>query len=776
MAESEISDVQLYAGTETSYYNEQSKSTSVHFLELPDDVLLKIFSLLPLKSVLQLEHLCERLHGVVSVFLGRIKSLNFHHSFITQDIFRRYDPTVRAVPSNLTEIFSRCPQVNHVVYLPAWGTNSKEFAEEVADALFEYKNIAQIEFCDSWDLQFLRGLSHLSIKHVCLGSVEDSVSLPSHCNGARLLLEQQLIEEKELALFKDYVEIALKECMWVMGSLSIAVEELSDLKSLKKFIYIEPCRKRPHPTVLSKLMKSVATSECLQSLNLGLSNFQCLEEIVGHWNVHSLQSLELWSTGSYSATLEQMRHAKTVAELCYKCAHSLEHLTLPSSILVKQFFIYLLSKGRLFPCLLKLDMTGLADTKMFLAPGNMVETLYYQEFIKLCPRIESLSLHSFSGSLLALGLPLTITDLTLPWDNRLNMSQQMSDVLSTSESLVNLEKLRISGVEEVDGLLLEAFNVIQRERLPDLKIESKSLREVQISNICVRTVHLMGCTTLSRFTLHCCPSLKKLSLPASSLERVNIYDSYSQYMNQFVSEFASRIERTKSCHIHIQLHSVKRREVDDIEQQHFLMQDALFANVESALIASSKRLDFMIFKTDGVCVFQHNSGELLYPFTELHPHISSSSRSAEELHHEMDHRSFVMEGIRRWKRLIFDIKQSAENTIPTRTTNNVDISLGAHTKPTSKVNVKFCDAEYICTTNMSFVWKLNSMSHICQPSGVRNEPDSLEHLNVPRLDAIAGGCGRVVDGESLSEVSSDPLVVVSIMEYAHNIHTLFYYT
>lgn len=769
----ETSYLQLSGGTETSYYSEEYKNTTTDILKLPDDVLLKIFSLLPLKSVLQLEVVCRRFHSMVCAYLRMIKSLNFHHSFITQDIFRRYDPTVRQIPSSLAGILTRCPHANHIVYLPSWGLTSEVFAKEVILSLCEHKNITQIEFCDSWELKHLRELSHLNVKHVCMSSVEDSMLSKSLCNGPRLILERKSIEEMELALLAEYVEIALKECKWMLGSPSAAVEHFTSLTKLRSFTYIEPCQSRPHPTVLTNLMKCVVGSQRLESLNLGLSNFQCLEDIVVNWNVDSLQSLEIRSTGSYSATLQQMRYAKTVAELCHNCAHSLKHLTLPSSILVKQFFTYLISKGRLFPCLLKLDMTGLADTKMFLAPGNMVETLYYQEFIKLCPKIESLSLHSFSGSLLALGLPLTITDLTLPWDNRLNMSRQISDVLCTLGTLSNLQKLSIAGVEEVDGLLLEALNVFQSERPPVLELESKSVHEVQISNICVRRVDLTRCTGLSRFTLHCCPHLKKLSLPISTLEQVHIYDGYGPYMDQFISEFSSKTERMAFCRIHIQLHAVKRREVEDmVAEKHYAMADKVFANVESALLAGSKRLDFLIFKEEGLHLFQHNSGELMYPFTELHPNISSSSRSAEELHDEMDRRSFVMEGIKRWQDFILAIKSAEKAAHPEDSICKTDLTLC--TKPRNSFKVNFCHTDYFCSTNIPFIKRVNGMPHICQPSSLVYESDTLDHLNVPRLDAI-GGHSRFDVDKSLSSVSSDPLVVVSIMEYAHDIHTLFYY-
>lgn len=419
-------------------------------------------------------------------------------------------------------------------------------------------------------------------------------------------------------------------------------------------------------------------------------------------------------------------------------------------------------------------MTGIADTKMFLSPGNLVETLFYQEFLKLCPMISSLSLHSFTGSLISLALPLSLSELILPWDNRLNLEKQRNEILVSLSAVPWLKSLAILRVEEVDVLLLESHTKYQQ--LPILEIAMESLETFHLKNACILSVDLTKCSYLSSFSIQCCPTLQQLSLPNNSLKQVCIYDEHLDYISKFFCDFVaarSQCNTTCFCHLHIQLHSVLKQE-PNAEIEHQSKADDLFSTVGEICRASSAALDFLVLKDNSLHLFEHNSGEILFPFTEFHQEDFTSSRSEAEVRVEISCRKCILEGLDRWKGCVMDVKSRL---------CAVDSSLCAEFERIPQVlsfDTTYCDSAFKCATNIHFLKELNANAFLCQLSSSihttanrdTSKDGEIATLNVPHLQSSVKAPAILIDQ---SKIRSNPLIFVSIIEYAHNIYTLFYY-
>ena len=793
--------------------------SSPSFVSLPNDVLFRIFSLLSLRSVLQLEHLCGRLHHAISAYLATIKCIDLHFPTTTKDIFRIHDPRIVGNPissDDLSRIIDRCPRATKISYLPILGTTEgyREKIDELVYVLKKHQRISRICFCDSLDvllaLRKLQPYLDVCVEEVCVDSTDSTYSPPflsSFCvqERPRLSLGRNALDYADFSLLAKFTEIEILECCLTstshFGRTSPTFTRIV-FPNLKSFTYSEITRYSYSPG-FSTLATTVAQSPALVALKLSITNFNVLVDIARNWKSDTLRSLVLTSAGSYSASLEHISLAPIVAELITMCAETLETVTLSSSLLVKQFFKILVSKVRCFANLKTFSMTGIADTKMFLAPGNMVETRYYQDFVSICPNMTSISLHSFSGSLTSLSLPLVLKELTLPWDNRLNLTQHRDTVLTTLSTLPILEKLTIAGVEEVDSLLQEVSSLLLRGP-PTLAIENSMLNEVRISNICVRKLDLRSCTALQCFVLHYCPVLQTLLLPARSLKDIHIYDSYHQYVPKFLENFLLQKERSPSCHLRVQIHSMRKKEPEMVAQlPNETKYKELIADVTSACAAASRLLDYVFLCDEEVKLFQHNSGEPLFPFTEFQTCIPSCARSAEDIRHELNLKNCIMEGIRRWQNCLQMVKSCCDReSAAMRSLNAVVVPLDNDTacRTTSdspavhctKFKAVFCNSKFECQTNIPYLTKINQSSVLCQPStssgpgAFASADDASEHssLNVPRLG------WSMVDLNHASSVSTSshkqtfsstsvnthkPTLFISTVAYAHDIHTLFYY-
>ncbi len=820
---------------------------------LPDDVFFKIFSFMPLRSVLRLEHICQRLHQSISSYLHTLQSLHLYHQPIKRDIFRHYNPCLVPIsPDTISALLKRCPLVRCIKYLvfPYQAMSlDADICREMMSAIEGHGRKIQIEFMDNRELlkklleENDRDTDNIVFTEVSISTGENnSISvLPSASSLSfdftrTVHLEEISLNSKALRYFSKYLDISLIRCILTADSQT----DLSDVSfpNLRKYIYVEQAGKSASARVGAQLLRKAVQCGHLKILRLGLSEFSALETAALSWKATELEDLEVASTGSYSASLQQLRYASVIADICHQCRLSLRRVSLPSSILIKRFFTQLVSRGCVYQSLHALQMTGIADTKMFLAPGNMVETQFYREFLKLCPAITSLSLHSFTGSLSSLMLPLSLTELVLPWDNRLHLARQKSEVLVCLSTLPQLKNLSIFGVEEVDSLLAKSSTHRNREP-PDLEISIESLKEFRIKNICIKSLTLKDCTSLVGFTLQCCPTLTTLSLPSESLEKVHIYDDYRSYIKEFVKDFVSvkkRQEKTKNimpCHIHIQIHSVVDKE-PDLKMEYQKKADDLILALEKTCKDSIDSLDFFIVRDESLHIFDHNSGESLYPFTDIHSQsfLLPTGRSKTNMDLEISRRRRILEGLKRWTKCIAGIKSLACVSVPV--TSSV---LGS---PLRRFETCYCSSNFVCATNLLYLLDINSSPNLCQPSGIRkcnsrtnvtpgSSPDTVGNTSGSSLgnrgdirgsspgpsDTTAGGSpgnGDITPGgfpeekpaivqsimsqddswisdlnvpciESSSEpcfssqwnVNTNPLILVSIIEYVHNIHTLFYY-
>ena len=678
-------------------------------------------------------------------------------------------------PAVLWKLLNRCKQVKSVVYIP-----SSPLQKEIVSVITQFENIRAIEFVDCKDcLEEVRNQN----TDVVIGEVHLHISPPPISNMISgqlyryrsvsvLYMQDGIMDAQLLFYFSKYADISLVKC-------TFEVESNSELESLEfmnlcKFMYVEQPGRSASSRVGALLVVKAAESEKLEVLRVGLSEFSPVEAAALRWKAVNLRNLEIVSTGSYSASLQQLKYASIIANICHKCRTNLKRISLPSSILIKHFFTRLISSGLFFEQLQALQMTGLADTKMFLAPGNLVETLFYQEFLKLCPSISCLSLHSFTGSLVTLVLPFTLTELVLPWDNRLNLEKQKNDIVATLSVIPHLNSLSILGVEEVDTLLQES--ALLRLKPPVLDTTINSLREFHLKNVCIQGVNLYGCN-LVKFSIQCCPLLEELNLPVDSLENVCIYDDYRSYIDRFISHFMMSKSKLQGirlpCHVHIQLHSVVKQE-PDARTEHRSTANDLFSVIKR-VCEDTKNLDLIALKDNQMHLFEHNSGELLYPFTDFQADGQySSGRSEVEIKTELARRKHVFEGLNRWKDCIIDVK-SLHSVISSDCTIRFQ-----------SFDATYCESSFKVATNLNYFMKLNALSQLCQPSGLNLNHNPYAHnsaseevdLNVPHIEShVKPIIYHSIPGSNLKNwnINSNPLVVVSVIEYAHNIYTLFYY-
>ena len=758
--------------------------TTLSLLDLPNDVLFQVFSYLPLRFVLCMEHLSPRLHQAISCYLATVGTLNLYSHETSRDIFRCYNENVVKVitPNSLQKLLSRCKIVHTIVYIP-----SSANSPEIINVILQFKNISHIQFVDSKELLDVvqARSSSITLGEVCISSSAKAnltSTLYPTCQTfeavSALSMDGITMDSQILMYFSRCIEVTLVRCTFEVESLSNL--NILEYPNLAKFVYAEQPGRSASSRVGALLVRKASESEKLKVLQVGLNEFSALDAAMSSWKAIHLEDLEVISTGSYSASLQQLKYASVVADICHLCRANLKRISLPSSILIKRFFTQLISANSHFQQLRILQMTGLADTKMFVSPGNLVETFFYQEFLKLCPVMSSLSLHSFTGSLITLTLPLTLTELVLPWDNRLNLERQRNEIVTTLSVLPHLHSLSILGVEEVDALLQEA-TLARAGKSPILVINMKSLREFRLANACIRVVDLMDCTDLAAFHIQCCPVLEDINVSAHSLKEVCIYDDHRNYINKFINRFmASRSECSTeaACHIHIQLHSVVRQEPDSTKIEHLSKASDLFSVIEHACESSCNSLDCFALKDNDMHLFEHNSGEHLYPFTSFQVQgCFASSRSDVEIQTEVYRRERVFEGLNRWKNCILDVKAMTGLIASSDVIAKSEIQT---------VNVSYCEGTFKCATNLSYLERLNSLLHICQPSGLTTEYSAnnsgttegkIVDLNVPHLNChvrmFASDFTHDLDGCTVNNLK--PLIFISVIEYAHNIYTLFYY-
>ncbi len=757
--------------------------------DLPIDVLLKVFALLPLRTVLQLERLSRRLCQCVSAYLTTLKSLNLYHERMREDAFRGFNPQVIGdgclSDKQFTFLLDRCPNVTSIVFLPDLGVTAEPAAglsiAGIVAALTAQSRITKLGYCNSARLSnaVFNSLPHVAMDTLSLQPHQPFSILPSW-NIRRLQIQggtilgtlPSLLNVEDIEIQGTTVKIAAPSGGHTEHTTR---PEFPKLRSFSCSVRLTRASFGQHDT-FSSMLVAVAMSPHLTCLKLSLEDFSCLDRVSEDGRLLRLRVFVLSSSGLYTAAFQQRNHAGVVAELCASNARTLEHLSLPSSILVKQFFQHFISNDCHLPELWKLETNGIADTKLFLAPGSLVEKRYYQQFLGLCPKMTSLSLHAYSGSLPTLSLPLGLTELTLPWDNRLNMQNQQATIYAVVDGLPILQRLSIAGIEEVEGVM-QVYSSVSRGMI-SLRFSCESLTDFSISNVCTRGIDLSDCRNLSRFALHCCPALKTLHLPAVSMEQVSIYNnSLPEFLLDFISRQLHCKPPTPVCHLHIQLHAV----ANDSDARPFAMvAEEAFTYVSSVLRAVANQVDYCILKRLHVKRLEHNSGESMYACTEFQEgNCNDFSRSKEEVLEENAHRAYVLEGVRRWTECLAGMRSLIASK-----------EVGAQSLVEQKFDAVYCGQEYGCCTNVPWILEMNKSQRLTQPSSPGRTvsravtPGKLVRLNVPRLDVTPSQCVDIlqhsvaVAGVAQSEPTAlaKPLLFVSITEYLHNVHTLFYYS
>ncbi len=765
--------------------DEQSPAVVVtSFCDLPDDVLLKIFSLLSLRTVLLLERLSRRLYRSVTAYLSTLKTINLYHGRISEDVFRDFNPQVTGDGGISDEQFAcllhHCPNATTIEFLPDL-TDTQELSgglsiDGIIAALTAQGKISRIVHCNSARLSdaIFKSLPHVAMDMLALHPSQPLSVLPNwnirrlQIGGGTIdgtLPSLPSVEEIELL----GVTIRCGEGAGAGGNHSTE-QQFPRLRSFSCSVRIVRASFGRQDPFTSMLMAVVASPH-LNQLTLSLENFDSLERITQNKGLLGLRVFILSSSGFYTAALQQQNYAGVVAEFCACNARSLERLSLPSSVLVKRFFQYFISNNCQLPELSKIEINGIADTKLFFAPGDLVEKQYYQQFLSLCPKISAVSLHAYSGSLPSLALPLGLSELTLPWDNRLNMQTQKANICAVVEGLPNLQRLSIAGVEEVEGVM-QMFASPSRD-VTDLKFTCESLTRFSISNVCVRSLDLSQCKRLTNFALHCCPALKALKLCAESLKQVSIYNNHlPEFLPGFIRSMLQS-NCTPVCHLHIQLHAM----TNDFDARSFAMvSDEAFMYVSSSLSAVGNQVDYCILRQSHYKRLEHNSGEAMYTCTEFQGiSMNDFSRSKDEIRMENAHRARVLEGIRRWTECLAGTRALLSSK---------ESCLGSAVE--QRFDAVYCSKEYRCCTNMPWMLELNKSQRLVQPSS--HEPSYRDHsmpvmrLNVPQLDTTPSQCAEYLRQSSaaVDEMGpwskARPLLFVSIMEYLHNVHTLFFYS
>ena len=731
--------------------------------DLPLDILLKIFSLLPLRAVLKLEHSCRTLQRAIAVHLSTLKCLNLYDGTVLQDEFLSFESNsnmCRAISDgSIARLMSRCPNVTTVTFLPARADVVSAIVE-----LFRPQSIRELELCCSWKLaeRLLRDCSHVSIGVLKLEGISEAVRLPPNCRVRRLDLRGVQLDEG-LPSLSQTEEICLSRVTLHLPKVPENGDML-EFPMLRSFSFNGTtfARDRAHlHTSTVTLLTSLAAAPLLDTLRLSVGGFDELRAVCRVGGFPRLRRLDLacpvWHE---SSSPQQSAGAVVVAELCSLCRASLRHLSLPSVALVKQFYTFFLGHDVWFPVLETLEVNDkIYDTKFFLAPFNFVEDQVYNGFLQRFPQLSSLSLHSYSGSLKpgVLQLPVHLTHLTLPWDSRRPSTQSWADVASLVGSQTLLTYLHVAGVESVEGVS-EAAKLSGKKDTSVIKLDSPTLEVVKVSNVCCSKIVLTGCTMLTRFALQCCPLLRSLALP-SSVEGVSVYDEGRPYMMKFVEGWLSQLGRggSKSTghhhHLHVQLHSLHKAGTEVPSE----MGKGL---LPETVLGFSRSLNYVVLYRHSRKELHHSARESMYSCTEFQPqsdfnpgNLLGNVSPLDEVAEENEHRGLVARGISRWLRYF-----SAPPQVLTATDGRVAPPVAEK----SEFEAMFCGQLYNCYTNMPALVEANASPYLTQPSSCSSSSSheggkGTKVLNVPRT----GLCAAPLNGK--------PLVCVSVMEYLHHI-------
>lgn len=762
--------------------------------DVPLDVLLKIFSLLPLRALLKLEHLCQTLQRAVAVYLSTVKRFNPYGEGVLEDEFLPFENNSKLCGAicdgNIARLLARCPNVAAVTFLPA---RARVDAVPAMVELLRRGSILHLELCDSWQLAepLLRECPHVSIGELRLeGTGSEMLRLAPNCRVRRIHLRGVTLDRGVPAL-NETEEISLtRVTLHLPATPESGVQQFHRLRSFS-FSGTTFARDRAHlHTSTVALLTSLAAAPHLDTLRLSMGGFDELRDVCRLGGYPSLRCLDLSCPVWFeSSSPQQSSGAVVVAELCALSRASLRHLRLPSVVMVKQFFMFILGNNIWFPCLETLGVgDNVYDTKFFLAPFNFVEDRVYDNFVQRFPQLTSLSLHSYSGSLKpgVLRFPVHLTRLTLPWDSRRPSTQSWVDVAAIVGSLPLLTHLHLAGVESVEGVGEAAKLAGGKEASSSsvIKLDSPLLREVKVSNVCCSKIVLTGCSGLVRFALQCCPVLRSLSLP-TSVEDVSVYDEGRPYTMKFVEGWLSQLKHAPNGparRIHVQLHSLHKAGTEvPTEKGKGLLPEIV--------LGFSRSLNYLVVYRHARRELHHSARDSMYACTEFQPQSEfnpaapgsdpGNNNSRDEVAEENEHRALVARGLSRWLRHFSAAPpQTVAPLVPKAApldpraapfdpkTAHLDPKSGAGAAEKAEFEAVFCGQLYNCYTNLPALVEANTSPYLTQPSSSSSSSSGshdvggggVRELNVPRLGLCA-----------TPPLNGKPLVCVSVMEYLHHI-------
>ena len=128
-----------------------------------------------------------------------------------------------------------------------------------------------------------------------------------------------------------------------------------------------------------------------------------------------------------------------------------------------------------------------------------------------------------------------------------------------------------------------------------------------------------------------------------------------------------------------------------------------------------------------------------------------------------------MEGIKGWQQCIHEVKSDTGISF---TADHLDLVGNVPDSPSAKFKSMYCNSEFECHTNISYFMELNQHSIMTQPSTSDQSIVDAERisLNVPQPYSR-----KVRLTFSTNVGTHKPILILSTVAYAHDIHTLFYY-
>ena len=786
---------------------------SLQLSDLPLELFLLIFTYLHIRDLLKLDHLSRQLHGAISAYLATLKHLTLLPP--SRSILDRlHAPTLeKLTDSAFMNLLERCPQLNEIASIPYFshGGRFESFIflstrnskcglslDGIKRAVSSHKTISRITVCSSAKLAttLFEHCKHISMKEFNvagegLPEMQSPIRLYPYTGLRVIQLESVFVESlpslpavekmilKNVSLQSNGVlgaEFPSLKHFSFHGKFSSRGRTLADVLELQSFI--------PPSEVF---LLSLSRSKALESLTISLDVFgiESVKKVAERGGFPSLKHLELIGSPLFIGTIGDARALESVAMLIQSCAASLEFLNLPSTVCFHSFYLYFSSKGIRLPRLQHLKVNAYSHWEITGDDSNRVGLNLFSDFLLRIPKIHTMSFIGYDGSLASLLLPTQLIEVTVPWRNRMNWQAQCDGICEVVDTCLSLKQLVITGLE-VDALeSLQLADLVRgSQKAVTLELHSEALEEFSISNSCIHSISLLGCKR--KCSLHCCPVLKKLHLPAASIDQVSIYDqSGSSYIIEFLQNFSSQAHHSPHCYINIQLHDIRTIRQDDESHKR---QDAekalkmkkvtesLVSSIGSVIKRETKISSCQLTRIEDVTI-HHSSTEQLFCCTEFHP--DSYGRVMESvINSENLHRSCMTEAVQRWIQSLAKITHLAKQQERMSVAASKPMQCITSTIADS-VSVSLFGKQYDCWTNIPCMFPLNSMlAHVPTAQGSPPIPLHIPHPTTFNTDTITVLCDSLV--APATEVDGllglhQPLLFITLSHYWHVVTILYDY-